>query len=45
MIAGVLTNLIGNVDTVQDVIDTMRAIEVACPSTTASGGSTCCIDG
>lgn len=31
MIAGVLTNLIGNVDTIQDVIDTMRAIEAALP--------------
>jgi hypothetical protein len=31
MIAAVLTNLIGNVDTIEDVIATMRAIEVALP--------------
>jgi hypothetical protein len=31
MIAGVLMNLIGNVDTIEDVIATMRAIEVALP--------------
>lgn len=31
MIAGVLTTLIGNVDTIENVIATMRAIEVALP--------------